>query len=225
MTPDKPTQKGFNILEEAEKIHQRSIPSKFHGEPSDVMAKYLLSSFRMSFESHTHRHSAYNTWLNLLSKTRTFPPPQFKDEVTELRQEVDTLKVMVRSLTKKVESSNIIIDERSKRLSEKYPTRRKEDTYLEKLCNHYIKLVSTVDIVKSIYIVVNDTDLQCWTIIDAEPFETTLRKPIYNAQIKIYQQMQGDLALDFHVLNLSELTDRSELEGILPPSAKLVWQR
>jgi len=225
MTPDKPIKKGFNVLEEAEEIRQRSIPSKLHDESFEVFTKYPLSSFRTSFEYRTRTYSAYNTWLDLLSKTRTFPSPQFKDDISELRQEVDTLKVIVRSLTNNVESSNKVIDELSKQLHEKYPIARNVDTYLDKLCNDYIKLVSKVDIVKKIYTVVNETDIQCWTIIDAEPFDSALRKPIYNAQIKIYQEMQGDLALDFHVLNLSELTDRQELERILPPSAKLVWQR
>ncbi len=78
---------------------------------------------------------------------------------------------------------------------------------------------------KKIFVVETNNGLLCWTIIDAEPFDSTLREPIYDAQVKIYKEMKEDLALDFHVLNLSELHDRQELESILPPSAKLIWQR
>lgn len=158
-------------------------------------------------------------------KTRNYPKPEFRDEISELRQEVDTLKVMVRSLTKDLESSKLIIDELSRQFRDKRPIRLKGRTHLEELCNAYIKMVSKIKILKKIYIVANDSDFQCWTIIDAEPFNSELRAPIYDAQLKIYQDMKEGMALDFHVLNLSELHDRQELESILPPSANLVWQR
>ena len=93
------------------------------------------------------------------------------------------------------------------------------------LCNAYVEIVSKIGIVKKIYVVDTSNGLFCWTIIDAEPFDSDLRAPIYDAQVKLYQEMEEDMALDFHVLNLSELHDKQELKSILPPSAKLVWQR
>ncbi|GAH40760.1 unnamed protein product [marine sediment metagenome] len=125
---------------------------------------------------------------------------------------------MVRSLTKTIE-------ELSEEIRQRQAIRQTTETSLDNLCNAYTEMVSKIDIVKKIYIVVTTNGLVCWTIVDTEPFDSTLLEPIYDAQVKIYRQMESTSALDFHVLNLSEFYHRQELENVLPPSAKLVWQR
>ena len=222
--PNKSARKGFNILEVAEEIRSTKQPPQYKDRSFGFTESRLIAESPRQWQLRTNKYLAPAIWCDLLLKTRNYPKPEFRDEVSELRQEVDTLKVMVRSLAKTLESSKLIIGKLSGQVHDEDPIRLKEQTHLDELCNTYIKMVSKAKVLKSIYIVANDRDFQCWTIIDAEPFDSAILKPIYDAQIKIYQEMQEDLALDFHVLNLSELVDRQELESILPPSAKLVWQ-
>jgi len=222
---NKPIRKRFDILEAAEEIQANKQPPRYTNRSFNLIESRLITELLEQWQIGSRKYSTFDIWRDILSKTRNYPKPEFRDEISELRQEVDTLKVKVRSLTKNLESSTLIIEELSKQIRDKHPTYPKEQTHLDELCNAYIKMVSKFKILKKIYIVVNDNNFQCWTIIDAEPFDSAIRKPIYDAQIKIYQKMQEDIALDFHVLNLSELAYRQELESILPPSAKLIWQR
>jgi len=223
--PDKPIRKGFDILEAAEEIRQSQPPLQPNNMPSKITQKYITDIRRISLSIGMPKYTTFDVWRELLAKTRNFPKPEFRDDISELRQEVDTLKLMVKSLTKTIESSNRTIDELSKEIRQKQTIRQTGETSVDKLCNAYVKMVSKIDIVKEIYVILTNNVLTCWTIIDAEPFDSALLEPIYDAQVEIYREKKDDLALDFHVLNLSELHDRQELESILSPSAKLVWQR
>ena len=223
--PDKPIRKGFDILEEAERIRSQKRTLPHRKESIDSIESRLISALRMQWHTSAPKYFASDIWRELLEKTRNYPKPEFRDEISELRQEVDTLKLMFKSLTKNIESSNKTIDDLSREIRQEHAVLQTASTSLKNLCNAYVEIVSNIEIVKNIYIVDNIHGLSCWTIIDAEPFDSELRAPIYDAQLKIYQDMKEGIALDFHVLNLSELHDRQELESILPPSAKLVWQR
>jgi len=217
--------KGFYILEAAEEIRQKQQTGQPHKEYVNLIQSQLIDSLRMQSRSYMSRYFASTIWRDLLVKTRKFPKPEFLDDISELRQEVDTLKLMVKSLTERLESSNLEIAELSKKISKENSIRQATTASLDNLCNAYIEMVSKIEIVKKIYIVDTSNGLLCWTIVDAEPFDSTVLEPIYDAQVKIYRQMESTSALDFHVLNLSELHDSKELESVLPPSAKLVWQR
>ena len=223
--PDKPIRKGFNILDEVEEIQQKHVNRQPHEESINLIQSHLINAFRIQRSTYVSRYSPYNIWRELLIKTRKFPTTEFRDDLSELRHEVDTLKLMVKSLTKTIESSNKTIDELSKEIRQKHTISQKGRTSLDNLCNTYAEIVSKIEIVQKIYIVDTSNGLLCWTILDAEPFDSTLLEPIYDTQVKIYREIKEDLELDFHVLNLSELHDKQELESILPPSAKLVWQR
>ncbi len=223
--PSEPIRKGFDILEAAEEIQQKHLNRQPHKKSIDLAQSHLINAFRIQRSTYVSPYSAYNIWRELLMETRKFTKSEFLDDISELRQEIDTLKLIVKSFTKTLASSNKTIEELSKEFHQKQTIRQKVETSLDKLCNAYIEMVSKIEIVKKIYIVDTSNGLLCWTIVDAEPFDSTLLEPIYDAQVKIYKEIKEDLVLDFHVLNLSELHDRQELESILPPSAKLVWQR
>ena len=222
---DKPIRKRFNIIEAVEEIRQSQPTLQPSNMPSKIIQKYITHIRRVSLSTDMPIYTTFDVWRELLVKTRTFPKPEFQDDISELRQEVDTLKLEVKSLAKRLESSNLEIVELSKKISKENSIRQATTASLDKLCNSYVEMVGKIGIVKKIFVVETQNGLVCWTIIDAEPFDSALREPIYDAQVKIYQEMKEDLALDFHVLNLSELQDRQELESILPPSAELVWQR
>jgi len=181
--PSKPVRKGFNILEAAEEIRDNKQPPQYQNRASDLIESRSIAELRGQWHIGSQKYFASAIWRDLLLKTRNYPKPEFRDEISVLRQEMDTLKVMVRSLTKNLESSKLIIDELSRHVLAKRPIRLKVQTHLDKLCNAYIKMVSKIKILKKIYTVANDTDFQCWTIIDAEPFDSAILKPIYDAQI------------------------------------------
>jgi len=223
--PNKPIRKGFDILEEAEEIRRKQQTGQPRKEFVELAQSQLISAFLIHWRAGMPKYSASDVWRELLIKTREFPKHEFQDDISELRQEVDNIKLMVKSLTTSIESSNKTIDELSKEIRQKYAIRQEGKTSLDNLCNSYVEIVSKIDIVKKIYVIEANNTLTCWTIIDAEPFDSELRAPIYDAQVKIYQEMKEGFAFDFHVLNLSELHDRQELESILPPSANLIWQR
>jgi len=223
--PDKPIRKGFNILEEVEEIQQKHLNRQPHKKSIDLVQSHLINAFRIQRSTYVSPYSVYNIWHELLMETRKFTKSEFLDDISELRQGIDTLKLMVKSLTKTIESSNKTIDDLSREIRQEHAVRQTVSTSLEMLCNAYVEMVTKIDIVKKIFVVDTSNGLLCWTIVDAEPFDSALREPIYEAQVKIYKEMKEDLALDFHVLNLSELHDRQELKSILPLGAKLIWQR
>ncbi len=75
---------------------------------------------------------------------------------------------------------------------------------------------------KKILIVEDEEGFTIWTIIEAEPFDDSQRKPIYQAQINILRQMEEGIPIDFRILNISEY---KQIEDIIPSSAKIYWQR
>lgn len=223
--PDKLIRKGFNILEEAEEIRQKKQTDQPQKESIDFIRSRLIYAIPMHKYPDVPRYFASNIWRDLLLKTREFPKHEFQDDISELRQEVNTLKLMVKSLNKTIESSNSTIDELSKEIRQKQEAPQIRETYLDNICKAYTEMVIKIDVVKEIYIIEENNVITCWTIIEAEPFDSNLRAPIYDAQVKIYQEIEKGIALDFHVLNLSELNDRKELKNILPPNSSLIWQR
>lgn len=223
--PDQPVRKGFDILEEAEKIHQKQVTGQPRKEFIRLTPSHLIFSLRLQRPIDVSEYLPLKIWRELLVKTREFPKHEFLDDISELRQEVDTLKLEVKSLAKRLESSNLEIVKLSKKVNKESSIRQATTASLDKLCNSYVEIVSKIEIVKRIFVVDTRNGLVCWTIIDAEPFDSALCEPIYDAQVKIYQEVKEDLSLDFHVLNLSELHDKQELESVLPSGAKLVWQR
>ena len=146
--PDKPIRKGFNIVEEAEDIRQKQLTRQPHKESIDLIQSQLFYAFRMQRYTNVPRYFASDIWRELLEKTRKFPKHEFQDDISELRQEVDTLKLEVKSLVKRLESSNLEIVELSKKISKENSIRQATTASLDKLCNSYIEMVSKVEIVK-----------------------------------------------------------------------------
>ena len=86
-------------------------------------------------------------------------------------------------------------------------------------------MVNTIEIVKQILIVEDEEGFTILTLIEAEPFDDSQRKPIYQAQINILRQMEEDIPVDFHILNVSEHLNLEELRDVIPSNAKIFWQR
>ena len=216
--PSKPIRKGFNILETAEEIRSSKQPPQYQTRAFDLIESRLISELREQWHIGSQEHFASAIWRDLLLKTRNYPKPEFRDEISELRQEVDTLKVMVRTLT----NTTTGLSKENKDIREYLHT---TETYIDNLCKSYIQILNSIEIAKELYTTYTNSGIICWTIVDTEPFNSNLLEPIYNAQVDIYTKMESTLALDFRVLNLKELNNSKELLNILPPSAKLIWRR
>ena len=102
------------------------------------------------------------------------------------------------------------------------PSVEAEQPSVEELCQDYLNMVNTIEIVKQILIVEDEEGFTIWTIIEAEPFDDSQRKPIYQAQINIFRQIEEGIPIDFRILNISEC---KQIEDIIPSSAKIYWQR
>lgn len=102
------------------------------------------------------------------------------------------------------------------------PYAEAELSSIEALCQDYLNMINTIEIVQRILIVEDEEGFTIWTIIEAEPFDDSQRKPIYQAQINILRQMEEGIPIDFCILNISEY---KQIEDIIPSSAKIYWQR
>lgn len=93
---------------------------------------------------------------------------------------------------------------------------------VQELCQDYLNIVNTIEIVKKILIAEDEEGFTIWTLIEAEPFDDSQRMPIYQAQINIMRQMEEGIPIDFRILNISEY---KQIEDIIPSSATIFWQR
>jgi hypothetical protein len=216
--PIKRAGKRFDILEMAEEIRRSKPRPQYQSGALDLFESRIISEMREHGRIGPRRYFASAIWYDLLSKTRNYPKPAFLDEISEVRQEVDTLKVMVRTLTNTV---TVLLKEKKDIREYLHAT----ETNIDNLCKSYIQMLNSIEIAKELYTTDTNSGIICWTIVDAEPFNSNLLEPIYNAQVDIYTKMESTLALEFRVVNLKEINDSKELLNILPPSAKLIWQR
>ena len=216
--PSKPIRKGYDILEVAEEIRSSKQPPQYQNRAFDLIESRLISELREQWHIGSHEHFASAIWRDLLLKTRNYPKPEFRDDVSELRQEVDKLKVMVISLTN-------TIGKLSKENKDVRKYSHNTETYIDSLCKTYIQKIKDFEIAKELYTSQNDSGIICWAIVDTEPFNSTLLEQIYDAQVYIYSKMENTLALEFRVVNLKELNNYNDLLNFLPSSAKLIWQR
>lgn len=214
----KPIRKGFDILEVAEEIRSIKQPPQYNRSSFEFIESRLAIGLPEQWQIRSRKYLASAIWRDLLLKTRNYPKPEFRDDFSELRQEVDKLKVTVISLTK-------TIGKLSKENKDILEYSHATETYIDSLCKTYIQTINSIEIVKELYTTQTDSGIICWTIVDAEPFNSTILEQIYNAQVYIYSKMESTLALEFRVVNLKELNDSKKLLNILPPSAKLIWQR
>lgn len=165
----------------------------------------------------------FQIWLEILNKVGDLPATEFRDDVTELRQEIDTLRMTVHSLTQELAFSKRRIDELSEKVDKIYPP--VETNTVAKLCEAYLKIVSSIDMAKKVLVAETMDVATIWTIIDAPPFEDSLRTPICDAQLRILSMLKEQISLDFNVLNVSELSENQQPDDIIPVNAKLIWER
>jgi len=212
--PQKLNKKPFSWKDEINRILQ----------PTETGVIRQLTPRESVYSRYTLQTNAlFQNWLEILYKGRDLPRTEFRDDVTELKQEIDTLRTTVHSLTQEFASSKRRIDKLSRKVDEIHSP-LKGDT-IAKLSTAYVKMVSTIDIVQKVTLVETADVATIWTIIDAPAFEDPLRTPIYDAQLHIFSKLKDHISLDFNVLNISELPENQGPDSIIPADAKIIWER
>ena len=152
------------------------------------------------------------TWPQMVSVIRESRKPVavVDDEVTQLKGEIQDLRIRVNSLEEKVAHWEATIA-------------RSAD--VQGLCEGFVKIVSAVDIIQQVYLTEAENLATIWTVIDAPPFEDNLRKPVYEAELEILRMSEDDVRLDFDMLNIQELPKPTDIANVIPKNAKLVWRR
>lgn len=221
--PESPIKKEPNVLEEVERIMLKKQFGTGVLHPSRLLRREQLLQTRQ----YTSRLRALqpDLWREIIARVRTLPPAEFRDEVADMKREIDTLRIGMATMNRELSSYKQTIDKLCKTVYESPSKEQTKSTRVDKLCKDYVDIVSSIDVVRQILLVEDKDITTIWTIIDAAPFESSLRTPIYDAQVKIFSVLEEDIALDFYVLNISELPEKQELESIIPPSAKLVWKQ
>jgi len=92
------------------------------------------------------------------------------------------------------------------------------------LYREYIQKVCDLDIVQKIFLVEDEDETTILTIINAPPFEDSLREPIYLAQLEVLRSPNSNSNVGFHVLNEKELSAEQTVENTIPENAKRIWQ-
>jgi hypothetical protein len=219
--PEKSPKEEPHVLVEAEKIIQKK---QFAKGIHQLLAQTYGAPFRLSMYRRT-TISLPDYWLEMLDKVRDLTQIEFRDEVTEMRQEIDTLRNRLEFIEQELSSSKEIIDELRTEVYRRPVIKQTELATVGELCKAYVEMVSTINIVRQVLLVEVKNLTTIWTIIDTTPFEDSLRTPIYEAQIKILSTLKEDIPLDFYVLNVSELSENEKTESTVPANAQLLWER
>lgn len=166
-------------------------------------------------------------WLEIFDKARSFPRSEFHDDVTELRRETDVVRANMEALRREMVSTKNKVQELSQEVLRLRSDKKTETVAINELCRAYIEEVKSLDVVRQVLLSKSeDEDVSIiWTIIEAPPFEDSLRIRIYEAQLRILKSLKEDTVLDFHVLNLSELSENQSVEDVVPPDIDTLWQR
>lgn len=99
------------------------------------------------------------------------------------------------------------------------------DPAFYRVCQGYLESVRDIDIVQAVYLITARETSMLWTIIDAPPFEDSLRQPIYSAQLEVLRKLDRSMVVDFYIINLQELPENKNLASIIPHNAALLWRR
>ena len=134
-----------------------------------------------------------------------------------------------RSSTGKTQLSTADLSEKVNRIKELLAKSgvqsRVHVTNTDMIFQKYVENVSAVKVVHKVMLVKSADTYTIWTIIQAPPFEDSLRDPIYKAQMSAYRALENDVIVDFRTLNISEFSEGTNLSSIVPSNAKIVFER
>lgn len=89
----------------------------------------------------------------------------------------------------------------------------------------YIGRLAGIPSVEKVLLSEHEEGLTVWTIIDAPPFEDSVRAPIYEAELEALRGCPEETMIDLHVLNLSEYAGEGGISAAIPSDARVIWHR
>lgn len=209
-----------SILVEAEKI----IHNKQFGKGKPQLIRQLIKEYSKASESGSlTTFLLQDSWYRMLASARRYPQVQVRDEISDIRQGIVTLRNDMEAMKQELSSYKQAINELRITKVDKIDVTKL--TSVRDLCKSYVDLIGNIDLVIQVFLVESEDVATIWTIIDAPPFEDSRREPIYEAQVKILSIQKGNKPLDFHILNISELSEDVKIESIIPSTGKPVWKR
>ena len=224
--PKRPSEKTSDILEQAERILVKKLLEKSY--IPDPWPPHAWVPKETSPRRHEYLGKALlQNWLKIFDEARSFPRSEFHDDVTELRRETDALRANMEALHREVASTKNEVQVLSQEVLKLRSDEKTEILAINELCIAYIEEAKSLDVVREVLLSKSEDENVpiIWTIIEAPPFEDSLRIPIYEAQLRILKSLKEDTLLDFHVLNLSELSENQSMEDVVPPEIDILWQR
>ena len=220
----KPT---FDILKEAESIaRKKGFPKGFHIRPKERPSKrvfldrpstdfqtglpksYVLSLFSKTSESFEDYSTSAVLALNQAIQDWQQQLTEASDSGTEIRKHIDRLQNKVEELDEK--------------LTRHLNPRR---DLIALLVTRYVNIVVKIEVVKTVRIRAEEDRVTIWTVIEAPPFQDELRIPIYDAQTEVLRMDEGNIRVDFNLVNVSEIPITASIEQIIPPNARCIWSR
>lgn len=180
-------------------FYAKAIRDQVHSARTSSLLRYYWQSTLI--EPHELRRIEFIDTTGELSRDMANLRNEVETEIADLRERVESVEHELASIRK---SRVAIIDE---------------------LCRAYVQIVNSINEVVKVLLVEDEDVAEIWTIIDAPPFEDQLRIPVYDAQLETLRSSQVEIPVEFHVLNLLEISDKRALERIIPPHARLIWQR
>jgi len=208
------------VQNEIDKILQK----KFGAEQPSSRQRIVSEPSHTGYATYVSRE-LFQRWMAILGKVRDLPVSEFQDDVVELRHEVDVLRLSMESIKHAWSTVENTMERLSREINDIRSTIQTSNATITVLCRAYVEAVSNIDLVQQVLLSQDEEGATLWTIIDAPPFEDSLRAPIYEAQLKILRTMKEDSLLDFHVLNASELPQNQSVEEIIPSNFDIIWKR
>jgi hypothetical protein len=95
---------------------------------------------------------------------------------------------------------------------------------LDRLVYNYAEKVSTLPCVKKIGLAESEGISTIWTIIDSQPFEDSVRLPIYDAQFHVLRAVPRGISLDFRIINVQEIEPNLDPRDSFPSNMKIIWR-
>jgi len=224
--PESLAKKAPGIWKDLDSILKKEQVSKPRGAESEFASYWISEEVSHTRYEHLTRALVQN-WLEIRAKARSLPSLEFRDDFTELRGDADLLRAKIEVLSKELVSTKNRVQELSQDVLKLRLGEKTEASAVSEVCKAYIEEVKGLRVVREVLLSrCEDDDVSIiWTIIEAPPFDDSLRIPIYEAQLKILKSLKEDTLVDFHVLNLSELLENQSVENIVPPDTDMLWQR
>lgn len=88
---------------------------------------------------------------------------------------------------------------------------------------HFARDISRLPQARTVLLTSPRSGPNVWVVIEGEPFEDSLRMPVYEAEL-LAHDAYPETPVSFRLINLTEFSDMQPDE-LLPAAAEVLWQR